>query len=38
VSETQAAFSAAVLLGGLGLVTLVIKEILERKTHIKDVK
>lgn len=36
--ETQAAFSAAVLLGGLALVTLVLKEILERKTHIKDVE
>ena len=36
--ETQAAFSAAVLLGGLALITLVLKEILERKTHIKDVE
>lgn len=35
--QTQAAFSAAVLLGGLALVTLVLKEILERKTSIKDV-
>lgn len=34
--QTQAAFSAAVLLGGLALVTLVLKEILERKTKIKD--
>jgi sulfate transport system permease protein len=34
--ETQAAFSAAVLLAGLALVTLVLKEILERKTAIKD--
>jgi len=29
--QTQAAFSAAVLLAGLALVTLVLKEILERK-------
>lgn len=36
--QTQAAFSAAVLLGGLALVTLVLKEILERKTRIKDVE
>lgn len=35
--QTQAAFSAAVLLGGLALVTLVLKEILERKTKIKEV-
>lgn len=34
--QTPAAFSAAVLLGGLALVTLVLKEILERKTQIKD--
>jgi len=34
---TQAAYSAALLLGGLALVTLVLKEILERKTRIKDV-
>jgi sulfate transport system permease protein len=34
--QTQAAFSAAVLLGGLALITLVLKEILERKTSIKD--
>lgn len=33
---TQSAFSAAVLLAGLALVTLVLKEILERKTRIKD--
>jgi sulfate transport system permease protein len=33
---TQAAFSAALLLGALALVTLVLKEILERKTRIKD--
>ncbi|HEY9667339.1 MAG TPA: sulfate ABC transporter permease subunit CysW [Coleofasciculaceae cyanobacterium] len=36
--ETQAAFSAAVLLAGLALVTLILKEILERKTEIKDVE
>ena len=36
--QTQAAFSAAVLLAGLALVTLVLKEILERKTRIKDVE
>ena len=35
--QTQSAFSAAVLLGGLALITLVLKEILERKTRIKDV-
>lgn len=35
---TQSAFSAAVLLAGLALVTLVLKEILERKTRIKDVE
>ncbi len=34
--QTQAAFSAAMLLGGLALVTLVLKEILERKTKIND--
>ena len=34
--QTQAAFSAAVLLAALALVTLVLKEILERKTRIKD--
>ncbi|MDP8963939.1 MAG: sulfate ABC transporter permease subunit CysW [Cyanobacteriota bacterium] len=34
--QTQAAFSAAMLLGGLALVTLVLKEILERKTRIKE--
>jgi sulfate transport system permease protein len=34
--QTQAAFSAALLLGALALVTLVLKEILERKTRIKD--
>ncbi|MBD1942453.1 sulfate ABC transporter permease subunit CysW, partial [Coleofasciculus sp. FACHB-712] len=36
--QTQASFSAAVLLGALALVTLVLKEILERKTSIKDVE
>lgn len=36
--ETEAAFAAAVLLAGLALVTLVLKEILERKTKIKDVE
>lgn len=35
---TGAAFSAAVLLAGLALVTLVLKEILERQTRIKDVE
>ncbi|MEG4280565.1 sulfate ABC transporter permease subunit CysW [Microcoleus sp. MON1_C1] len=35
---TQAAFSAAVILGFLGVVTLVLKEILERKTSIKEVE
>ncbi len=34
--QTQAAFSAAVLLSLLAVVTLVLKEILERKTQIKD--
>ncbi|MBW4546530.1 MAG: sulfate ABC transporter permease subunit CysW [Symplocastrum torsivum CPER-KK1] len=33
---TQSAYSAAVLLAGLALVTLVLKEILERRTRIKD--
>ena len=36
--ETEAAYSAAVLLALLGIVTLVLKEILERKTHIKEVE
>ncbi|MEH2319698.1 sulfate ABC transporter permease subunit CysW [Nostoc sp.] len=36
--ETEAAFSAAVLLGLLAVVTLVLKELLERKTRIKDVE
>nr|WP_290227565.1 sulfate ABC transporter permease subunit CysW [Trichocoleus desertorum] len=35
---TQSAFSAAVLLAFLAVVTLVLKEILERKTKIKDVE
>jgi sulfate transport system permease protein len=35
--ETEAAYSAAVLLACLAVVTLVLKEILERKTKIKDV-
>lgn len=34
--HTQAAYSAAVLLAGLAVVTLVLKEIMERKTQIKD--
>ncbi|MEH2297366.1 sulfate ABC transporter permease subunit CysW [Nostoc sp.] len=36
--ETESAFSAAVLLGLLAVVTLVLKELLERKTRIKDVE
>lgn len=36
--QTEAAFSAAVLLALLAVVTLVLKEILERKTRIKDVE
>jgi sulfate/thiosulfate transport system permease protein len=36
--ETEAAFSAAVLLAMLAVVTLVLKEILERKTRIKEVE
>jgi sulfate transport system permease protein len=36
--ETEAAFSAAVLLALLAVVTLVLKEIVERKTKIKDVE
>lgn len=36
--QTQAAFSAAVLLACLAVVTLVLKEILERKTQIKEVE
>ncbi|MBW4649794.1 MAG: sulfate ABC transporter permease subunit CysW [Kastovskya adunca ATA6-11-RM4] len=35
---TQSAFSAAVLLAGLAFVTLVLKEILERKTRIEEVE
>lgn len=35
--QTQSAFAAAVLLAGLAVVTLVLKEILERKTQIKDI-
>ncbi|MBL1173761.1 sulfate ABC transporter permease subunit CysW [Pantanalinema sp. GBBB05] len=36
--ETEAAFSAALLLALLAVVTLVLKEILERKTRIEEVK
>jgi sulfate transport system permease protein len=36
--ETEAAFAAAVLLACLGFVTLILKEILERKTRIKEVE
>lgn len=36
--QTEAAFSAAVLLAGLAGITLILKEILERKTRIKDVE
>lgn len=36
--ETPSAYSAAVLLAGLAVVTLILKEILERKTRIKDVE
>jgi sulfate transport system permease protein len=36
--QTQAAFSAAVLLAFLAVVTLLLKEILERKTRIQDVE
>jgi sulfate/thiosulfate transport system permease protein len=36
--DTQAAYSAAVLLAFLAVVTLVLKEIVERKTRIKDVQ
>ena len=36
--ETQAAYSAAVMLTLLAVVTLIAKEILERKTRIKDVE
>lgn len=34
--QTPSAYSAAVLLAGLAVVTLILKEILERKTRIKD--
>lgn len=34
--HTQSAYSAAVLLAGLAVVTLVLKEMMERKTQIKD--
>lgn len=33
--HTQSAYTAAVLLAGLAVVTFVVKEILERKTGIK---
>ena len=33
--ETQAAFSAAVLLAGLALVTLVLKELLQQRLELK---
>lgn len=36
--QTQSAFAAAVLLAGLAVVTLVLKEILERKTQIKNIE
>ena len=36
--ETEAAFSAAVILALLAVVTLILKEILERKTRIKEVE
>ncbi|HEY9813961.1 MAG TPA: sulfate ABC transporter permease subunit CysW, partial [Candidatus Sericytochromatia bacterium] len=36
--DTQASFSAAVLLAGLAFITLVLKEILENKTKIKEVE
>ncbi|MBD2443092.1 sulfate ABC transporter permease subunit CysW [Dolichospermum sp. FACHB-1091] len=36
--ETEAAFSAAVILAFLAVVTLILKEILERKTRIKEVE
>ncbi len=35
--QTESAFSAAVLLAFLAVITLILKEILERKTRIKDV-
>ncbi len=36
--NTEAAYGAAVVLAGLAVVTLVVKEIVERKTRIKDVE
>jgi sulfate transport system permease protein len=36
--ETEAAFSAAVLLAFLAVITLILKEIVERKTQIKEVE
>jgi sulfate transport system permease protein len=36
--ETEAAFSAAVLLAFLAVITLIVKEIVERKTQIKEVE
>ncbi len=36
--QTESAFAAAVLLAGLALITLVLKEILERKTQLKDIE
>ncbi|MEI6445292.1 MAG: sulfate ABC transporter permease subunit CysW [Nostocales cyanobacterium ELA583] len=36
--ETEAAFSAAVLLAFLAVITLIVKEIVERKTSIKEVE
>ncbi|MBD2267763.1 sulfate ABC transporter permease subunit CysW [Anabaena sp. FACHB-1391] len=36
--ETEAAFSAAVILALLAVVTLILKEIIERKTRIKEVE
>lgn len=36
--ETEAAFSAAVILAFLAVVTLILKEIIERKTRIKEVE
>lgn len=36
--ETEAAFSAAVLLALLAVVTLILKGILEKKTHVEDVE
>lgn len=36
--QTEAAYSAAVILGLLALVTLVLKDILEKKTNIKEVE